>query len=178
MSNNKHIKKCLQDGFTRVAGCLSPVFVHQARRFRRDETGTIAIIFALSVVMIVGLVGGAVDYGRWINAKSKQQAALDSAVLAAGRAYQVTYGNTATALNTANQYYSRLKSHWLFQRTIQPFRSPRRGRLSAAYPMALYPRPFLQWQACRNCRSTLRRRRRWRPVGTRIRVLRFRSCWT
>lgn len=113
MSNNKHIKKCLQDGFTRVAGYLSPVFVHQARRFRRDETGTIAIIFALSVLIIVGLVGGAVDYGRWINAKSKQQAALDSAVLAAGRAYQVTYGNTATALNTANQYYSRLKSHWL-----------------------------------------------------------------
>lgn len=113
MSNNKHIKMCAQDESTGFAGRLSMASVRLARRFRRDRTGSVAIIFALSVVMIVGIVGGAVDYGRWINAKSKQQAALDSAVLAAGRAYQVTYGNTSTALSTANQYYTRLKSHWL-----------------------------------------------------------------
>ena len=53
-------------------------------KFANDRSGAVAIIFAFTVFIMLGIVGGAVDYGRWLTAKSKQQAAIDAAVLAAG----------------------------------------------------------------------------------------------
>lgn len=52
---------------------------------RRDERGNVSIIFALSAIPILGIVGLAVDLGRAMNARSQVQAAADAAAIAAIR---------------------------------------------------------------------------------------------
>ncbi|MBN9599815.1 MAG: VWA domain-containing protein [Afipia sp.] len=50
-------------------------------RFRKDERGNIAVIFAFSLLPILGLVGAAVDYTRLNTSRTQLQSALDSAAL-------------------------------------------------------------------------------------------------
>ena len=38
------------------------------QRFNNDRSGAIAIIFALTLTFLVGIVGGAVDYANWTSA--------------------------------------------------------------------------------------------------------------
>jgi Flp pilus assembly protein TadG len=52
-----------------------------ARRFLRADEGNIAMIFAISVLPVLGLVGAAVDYTRVSSARSAMQSALDSTAL-------------------------------------------------------------------------------------------------
>ena len=80
-------------------------------RFGRDEGGNVAIIFALTTTFMFGIVGGAVDYGRWLSARNQTQAAIDSALLAAGRTAQTTYGDATKAVLSATSYYSQMKSN-------------------------------------------------------------------
>jgi len=53
------------------------------RHFLSDRRGSVVIVFALMVVVIVGLVGFSIDFSRGLDFKTKMQAALDAAVLAA-----------------------------------------------------------------------------------------------
>jgi Flp pilus assembly protein TadG len=69
----------------RLAQCASR---SGARRFGGDESGAVAIIFALTMVVVLSLVGGAIDYGRAVHARYQIQEAVDSAVLAAARVWQ------------------------------------------------------------------------------------------
>ena len=39
-------------------------------RFKRDEHGAIAIISALTVILLCACVGGAIDFARYSSAKS------------------------------------------------------------------------------------------------------------
>jgi Flp pilus assembly protein TadG len=55
----------------------------QAQTLPRARGGSINIIFGLSLIPIVGLIGLGVDYGMAINAKSKLNGAADAAALAA-----------------------------------------------------------------------------------------------
>jgi Flp pilus assembly protein TadG len=48
-------------------------------RFRRDQRGNIAVIFALACVPLISAIGCAVDYTRATQIKSKLQAAADAA---------------------------------------------------------------------------------------------------
>ena len=57
--------------------------------FARDRSGNVAIIFALLLVPIMGMIGLAVDFGRAHLIQSRTQAAVDAAALAAGRVAQV-----------------------------------------------------------------------------------------
>lgn len=52
------------------------------RRFDRDRSGAVAILFALFSLPILFAVGAAVDYGRRNAAKTRLDAALDGALLA------------------------------------------------------------------------------------------------
>jgi hypothetical protein len=54
-------------------------------RFRRNQQGQIAVVFALAVIPIIGGVGAAVDYSRANNSRTALQQATDSAVLAAAK---------------------------------------------------------------------------------------------
>jgi Flp pilus assembly protein TadG len=51
------------------------------RRFKRDDRGNVAVIFALATLPIIGFVGAAVDYSSANAAKVQLQAALDSTAL-------------------------------------------------------------------------------------------------
>ena len=53
------------------------------RAFARNANGAIAIIFALSIFVFVGVAGLAVDYGHAFSQKSQLQAAVDASALAA-----------------------------------------------------------------------------------------------
>ncbi|MEZ2406997.1 pilus assembly protein TadG-related protein [Bosea sp. RCC_152_1] len=54
-------------------------------RFRKDQSGNIMMLFGLSLVPLMGVVGVAVDYSRASNARQSLNAALDSAALMAAR---------------------------------------------------------------------------------------------
>ena len=68
------------------------------RRFANDTRGTTALIFALTLIPVVATVGAAVDYGRALRDRAQMQNTLDSAVLAAGRKYQVTQEKVASEM--------------------------------------------------------------------------------
>ena len=68
------------------------------------------MMFGLTIMIIFGVVGGAIDYGRWLNARQQTQHAIDAAVLAAGRVLQTSGGDAGAALDTAQSYYDQLKS--------------------------------------------------------------------
>jgi Flp pilus assembly protein TadG len=53
-----------------------------ATRFRHASGGSVAIVFAVAAVAMLGMVGGAVDYSRLTAARAKLQAATDAAALA------------------------------------------------------------------------------------------------
>jgi len=60
--------------------------VHRLRQSVRDlwaaEDGNVAIIFTIALIPIIGLAGGAIDYGRASAVKTAMQAALDATALA------------------------------------------------------------------------------------------------
>jgi Flp pilus assembly protein TadG len=58
------------------------VLFRQIGRFRGDETGNIAIIFAITLVPLLGGISAAVDYSLANRERTKTQAVLDAAVLA------------------------------------------------------------------------------------------------
>lgn len=57
----------------------------QWRGFGKAENGNVAIIFALAIIPVIGLVGAAIDYSRANAMRASMQAAADSAALAVSR---------------------------------------------------------------------------------------------
>lgn len=55
---------------------------HALRRFRRDESGVVAMMFGLSVIPLCLLAGAALDYSRGAREKAALNAALDATALA------------------------------------------------------------------------------------------------
>jgi len=74
-------------------------------RFAEDSHGAIAVTFGLILTVLIGFCAAAVDMARWQSAKSATQTALDSAVLAGGRALQLDPTDTDAALASARDYY-------------------------------------------------------------------------
>ncbi|MGN6287050.1 MAG: pilus assembly protein TadG-related protein [Afipia sp.] len=52
-----------------------------AARFRRAESGNVAVFFAIAILPMLALVGAAIDYARVNNARTALQTALDTAAL-------------------------------------------------------------------------------------------------
>lgn len=57
-----------------------------ARNFSADRAGAVVLLFGLTLIPILGFVGGAIDYANAYRNRSKLQNALDAAALTAGRA--------------------------------------------------------------------------------------------
>src|SRR5215211_3135688 len=57
------------------------IFNSLTRRFRGDRSGTTAVLFGLSVIPVMAIVGSAVDYGRASAARTELQRAVDAAAL-------------------------------------------------------------------------------------------------
>jgi Flp pilus assembly protein TadG len=80
--------------------------------FVQDSAGDVAIIFGLMATTLFMLIGGAVDLGRWLNARDHTMSAIDSAILAGGRTLQTRTPNQSTAqaqaaaVAMAQRYYN------------------------------------------------------------------------
>ena len=78
--------------------------------FAGDTKGNVMMTFGLMALSLFGMVGGAVDLGRWLNARDQTIAAVDAAVLAAGRALQTDPTNESAAVDVAMAYYNANKT--------------------------------------------------------------------
>lgn len=72
----------------------------------RDERGTVAIIFALSCVVLLIVIGIAVDVARYYNVSTRMQAALDGASLAAAKLLPDRDMTDADVKSRALSYFS------------------------------------------------------------------------
>ena len=68
-----------------------------SERLLRSTRGTVAVIFALALLPMVGMVGAAVEYSRATNMKTHLQSAVDASALAAGRLAISTGANVIAA---------------------------------------------------------------------------------
>ncbi len=73
------------------------------RRFKRDNRGNVAVIFALATLPIIGFVGAAVDYSTANAAKATMQSALDSTALMLAK-YAPTH-TAAEIQDRASKYF-------------------------------------------------------------------------
>ncbi len=73
--------------------------------FGADTGGSVAVIFGLTILVLFTMIGLAVDYARFVNARTQTIAATDAAVLAGARALQANGGNQAAAVQVAETYY-------------------------------------------------------------------------
>lgn len=60
------------------------IAAHDVRRFQRNDSGNIAVIFALALIPLMVAVGCAVDYSRAVSVRTALLDSLDAAVLAVG----------------------------------------------------------------------------------------------
>ena len=77
--------------------------------FQRNDRGNIAVIFAITMVPMIGLIGAAVDYSRAVNARTAMQTALDTAALMISKdASSLSASQISTK---AQAYFSALYNH-------------------------------------------------------------------
>jgi Flp pilus assembly protein TadG len=79
---------------------LTVFTISGARRFTRADAGSMAPIFALALVPVLGLMGAAVDYTRLSAVHSSLQSALDAALVAGAQDGSTNW--TTVALNAFN----------------------------------------------------------------------------
>ncbi len=76
------------------------------KRFAQDERGTVALIFGLSLIPVMGMTGAAVDYSRATLVRTELQAATDATALALAKdsvtATTPEINSRATAVFNAN----------------------------------------------------------------------------
>jgi Flp pilus assembly protein TadG len=75
------------------------------RDFGADSRGSVAIVFGLTILVLFMMIGLAVDYARFVNARSQTIEATDAAVLAGARALQTNGGDQTAAVQVAETYY-------------------------------------------------------------------------
>ena len=70
------------------------------RKFSANQAGAVVLLFGLTLIPIMGFVGGAIDYAYAYRARAKLQNALDAAALAAGRELDIS-SNESSAQQVA-----------------------------------------------------------------------------
>ncbi|MFA5900670.1 MAG: pilus assembly protein [Hyphomicrobium sp.] len=129
-------------GFPRRLTGLSP----NLRRFRSADAGNVGIIMALCLVVLMLSIGAAVDIGRWLHARDQTLAAIDAAVLAGGRALQMTNGDQPAAVAAATNFYNQnVKSRLPVIDDSVTFKVADNGMGLNASGNAFIKTPFLQF---------------------------------
>ena len=77
-----------------------------AKRFRRNDRGAAALVFALSIFVLLGMAGAAIDFARWHDAHGVSETAIDAALLAGARRMQVAPDESQSAIDAAQSYYT------------------------------------------------------------------------
>lgn len=91
----------------RVVSVL-PCLLGRAIRFRHARDGNIAVLFALAMVPVLGLIGAAIDYSRANRARTAMQAAMDSAALMLSRDLSSGAITTTQVASKAQSYFTAL----------------------------------------------------------------------
>ena len=99
---HKKFERAAKLGALRVS---LPTVHNSLTRFRSNNSGNIAIVFALMAVVLMLAIGAAVDISRWLHARDQTLAAVDAALLAGGRHLQTNSTDTAGAMAAAQLFY-------------------------------------------------------------------------
>jgi len=102
------------------------------RRFRKDERGSIAVIFAVATVPILLGIGAAIDFSRANSVRNTMQAALDNALLAGGKDGSTSWSQIASNIfnsNVGNSYSNTVSSSF-----SQPSSGTYSGSASSTVP--------------------------------------------
>lgn len=75
------------------------------KHWLNDRSGTVAVIFGISVPVLFLCAGVAIDAARWFEARRSTSAAVDAAVLAGGRALQISPDQPDEAVAMAQKVY-------------------------------------------------------------------------
>lgn len=78
----------------------------EARRFARGERGEVAIAFGLLVTIMLLFIGAAIDFSKWLSARTDTLDAVDAAVLAGARSLQTNAADPGAAIDVAKDYYA------------------------------------------------------------------------
>jgi Flp pilus assembly protein TadG len=89
-------------------GAGIPAVHRPAGGMARDVSGSVAIVFALTTVIVASAVGAAVDFGRMYAVRQQMQSAVDASVLAAARAWQIE-SDAGIAETQGRLYYDKNK---------------------------------------------------------------------
>ncbi len=73
--------------------------------FRNDDRGTIAVIFALSIMVLLGITGLAVDASRAYSASMRVSSVLDSAALAGAKLFENEASSDAQIIAASQAYF-------------------------------------------------------------------------
>ncbi|SAL71826.1 hypothetical protein AWB69_08704 [Caballeronia udeis] len=84
---------------------MKTTFMRMLSRLCADETGAIAVTFAVLLIPMALIVGAAVDYGRMVQFRSTLQSAVDQAAIA-GAAVFTDPTRSATATQVATNYFN------------------------------------------------------------------------
>ena len=92
-----------------------------AKNFAHDTAGAISVIFGVCAIALFLVIGAAVDFTRWYNARSQTASAMDAAVLATARALQTNGGNQAEAMAVGEKYFDQatIGISWVKDHTIK-----------------------------------------------------------
>jgi Flp pilus assembly protein TadG len=85
----------------RLSTMLERLASHYAKRFADDTRGAVAMIFALTLLPVLGAVGAAVDYSRLTLAHENLQSVADAAALAGAMALQAKAKEIASVAESA-----------------------------------------------------------------------------
>ncbi len=77
-----------------------------AARFARAERGNVAMMFAITLVPMMGFIGAAIDYSRAVSARSAMQAAADATALMISK--EATSLTTDQITTKAKDYFNAL----------------------------------------------------------------------
>ncbi len=82
-----------------------------AKKFLRNQKGNASIFFAMAAIPVLVATGGAIDVGRFVNARAQVTIALDAGVLAAATTYSMHTGTPdqakAAAIAEANKQFNK-----------------------------------------------------------------------
>jgi Flp pilus assembly protein TadG len=145
VSSSEQKFQILLSSIAETAAARSQCLVRSIKKFKTERAGNVAPIFATALLPIFMAVGGAIDFGRAMSVRTHMQEALDSAVLAGGRDYQLT-GDTAIGVAAANSFFA-----YRFAADARPLGHPQIASLdfdTTAYKItasaqASVPTPFL-----------------------------------
>lgn len=112
--------------------------------FAQDHQGNVAITFGLMFSIMLMALGGAIDIGRWLHARSRTLEAIDAAVLAGGRMLQIKGGDELAAIASATKFYQQnVRERTAVINDTITFRPADNGTAFSAQGNAYIKTPFL-----------------------------------